>query len=79
MITKLYSAGHWMKLVFNLLFFLCSLYLLEDKSFSLSEKQIKKICKREKRESTCIENLKEKKSNLQKGILIEIPIIPFKN
>ena len=68
-----------MKLVFNLLFFLFTFSFLGDKSFSLSENQIKKICKREKRESTCVENLKEKKSNLKKGILIEIPIIPFKN
>ena len=49
-----------------------------DKSFSLTDYQIKKFCKKEKRQTTCIKNLQEKKSNLQKGNLIEIPVIPYK-
>jgi len=40
--------------------------------------QIKKICKNEKRKLTCLKNLKEKRSNLQKGNYIEIPVIPYK-
>ena len=68
-----------MKLVLNLIFFLFVFIILGDKSFSLSEYQIRKICKKERRESTCIRNLKEKKSNLQKGNLIEIPTIPYKS
>ena len=67
-----------MKLAFKLFLFLFALSILEDKSFSLSDYQIKKICKKELRASTCIKNLQEKKSNLQKGKLIEIPIIPYK-
>ena len=39
----------------------------------------RKICEKERRKSICIENLQEKKINLQKGNLIEIPVIPFKN
>ena len=68
-----------MKLASNLSLFLFSLFILGDKSFSLSNYQIKKICERKKTESTCIKKLQEKRSKLQKGILIEIPVIPYKN
>ena len=67
-----------MKLLLNLCLFLFSLFLLGEKSFSITDYQIKKICKKEKREFTCIKNLKEKRSNLQKGNYIEIPVIPYK-
>ena len=67
-----------MKLLLNLCLFLSSLFLLGEKSFSITDYQIKKICKKEKREFTCIKNLKEKRSNLQKGNHIEIPVIPYK-
>ena len=60
----------------SLLFFV--LVISGDKSFSLTDYQIKKICRREKSESFCIKNLREKKINLQKGNLIEIPVIPYK-
>ena len=73
-----------MKLTLNLFLLLFSLVIFEDKSFSLTNYQIKKICKKEKkglkeRESNCIKNLIEKRYNLQKGNLIEIPVIPFKD
>ena len=67
-----------MKLAFKLFLFLFALTTLEEKSFSLTDFQIKKICKKELRASTCVKNLNEKKSNLQKGKLIEIPVIPHK-
>ena len=67
-----------MKLVLNLYLFLFTLVTFSDKSFSLTDYQIKKICKKEKRESRCIKNLKEKRSNFQKGNIIEIPVIPYK-
>ena len=67
-----------MKLVLNLSLFLLALVILGDKSFALTDYQIKKICKKEKRESTCIKNLQEIRSNLQKGDPIEIPIKPYK-
>ena len=67
-----------MKLAFNLSFFLFALFTFSDKSFSFSDYQIKKICKKEKKESICIKDLQEKRSNLQKGNLIEIPVIPYK-
>ena len=66
-----------MKLAINIILVLFSLVILEDKSFSLTDYQIKKICKKEKRESSCVKNLKDKRSNLQKGNSIEIQIIPY--
>ena len=67
-----------MKLSLNAFLFLIALFIFGDKSFSLTDYQIKKICKKEKRVSICIKNLQDKKSNLQKGNLIEIPVIPYK-
>ena len=62
----------------NLCLFLLALFTFSDESFSLTDYQIKKICKKEERELTCIRNLQEKRSNLQKGKLIEIPVSPYK-
>ena len=67
-----------MKLVLNLSFFLFALLTFGNKSFSLSDYQIRKICSKEKRPLSCIKNLQDKKSNLRKGNLIEIPVIPYK-
>ena len=68
-----------MKLVVNLFLFSLAFISFSDKSFSLTDYQIKKICKKDKRVSTCIKNLQEKRANLQKGNLIEIPVIPYKD
>ena len=68
-----------MKLFLNLSLFLFSLLLIGEKSFAITDFQIKKICKKEKRELTCIKNLQEKRFNLQKGNYIEIPVIPYKS
>ena len=67
-----------MKLALNLSLFLFTAFILGNKSFSLTDSQIKQICKKEKKVSKCITNLQKKKSNLQKGNLIEIPVIPYK-
>ena len=67
-----------MKLALSLALFLFALFTFSDKSFSLTDYQINKICTKEQRKSMCIKNLKEKRSNLQKGKLIEIPIKPYK-
>ena len=67
-----------MKLALNLCLTIFVLFIFGDKSFSLTDYQIKKICKNEKRKSTCINLLKEKRSNLQKGNLIEIPVLHYK-
>ena len=67
-----------MKLALKLFLFLFASLILVDKSFSLTDYQIKKLCKKESRVSKCIKNFQEKKYNMQKGKLIEIPVIPYK-
>ena len=67
-----------MKLVINLYLFIFTLVILGNESFSLTDYQIKKICKNDKSESNCIKNFREKRSNLQKGNAIEIPVMPYK-
>ena len=67
-----------MKLALNLSLYLIAFFILENKSFALTDYKIKKFCQKEKRELLCIKILKEKRSNLQKGNLIEIPVIPYK-
>ena len=67
-----------MKLALKSSLFLLILVILGDKSLSLSDYQINNICKKEKIKSICKKNLKEKRSNLQEGKLIEIPVIPYK-
>ena len=67
-----------MKLALNLSLFLLT-FTIGDKSLSLSDFQIKKICREVKRESHCIKNMQEKRSNLHNGNKIEIPVIPYKD
>ena len=67
-----------MKLGFNLSLFLLVFFSLSTESVSLTDYQIKKYCKKEKRVSLCIKDLQEKRSNLQKGKLIEIPVETYK-
>ena len=67
-----------MKLVLNLSMFLLAFFSFSNESLSLTDYQIKRFCKKEKRVSLCIKNLKEKRSDLQEGKLIEIPVTPYK-
>ena len=67
-----------MKLALNLCLFLVAFLTLGNKSFSLTDYQIKKFCKNEHKVSSCINKIQEKKSKLKKGELIEIPVIPYK-
>ena len=67
-----------MKLVLNLSWFLLVFFSFSNESFSLSDYQIKKYCTKEKKVYSCIKNLKEKRSNLQKGKPIEIDVVPYK-
>tara|TARA_A100001388_G_scaffold259111_1_gene226170 strand:+ start:517 stop:687 length:171 start_codon:yes stop_codon:yes gene_type:complete len=53
-------------------------FSFSDGSFSLTDSQIKKFCRKEKKVFSCIENLKKRKSDLQKGKFIEIPVKPYK-
>ena len=67
-----------MEKILNFLLFLFALLTFGERAFSLSDYKIEQICKKEKRELICIKNLEDKRSNLQKGNLIEIPVIPYK-
>ena len=67
-----------MKMVLNFSIFLLAFFSFSNESISLTDYQIKKFCAKEKRVSLCIKNLKEKRSDLQKGKLIEIPVKPYK-
>ena len=67
-----------MNLLLNFSIFLLAFFSFSNESFSLSDFQIKRFCAKEKRVSLCIKNLQEKRSDLQKGKLIEIPIKPYK-
>jgi len=67
-----------MKLVLNFSMFLLAFFSFSNEAFSLTDYQIKRFCAKEKKVSLCIKNLKEKRSDLQKGKLIEIPVIPYK-
>ena len=67
-----------MKLLLDFSTFLLAFFSFSNESFSLSDFQIKRFCTKEKRVSLCIKNLQEKRSDLQKGKLIEIPVTPYK-
>ena len=67
-----------MKLVFNFSIFLLAFFSFSNKSLSLTDYQIKRFCAKEKRVSLCIKILREKRSDLQKGKPIEIPVTPYK-
>ena len=67
-----------MKFLINLSMFLLALFSFSNKSFSLTDYQIKRFCKKEKKVSLCIKKLQEKRSDLQEGKLIEIPVKPHK-
>ena len=67
-----------MKLLLNFSMFLLAFFSFSNESFSLTDFQIKRFCKKEKRVSLCIKNLQEKRSDLQKGKQIEIPVTPYK-
>jgi len=67
-----------MKLVLNFSMFLLTFFSFSNESFSLTDYQIKRFCAKDKRVSLCIKNLQEKRSDLQKGKQIEIPVTPYK-
>ena len=67
-----------MKLRLNLSLFLLVFFSFSNESLSLTDYQIKRYCTKEKKVSSCIKDLKEKRSDLQKGKLIEIPVTPYK-
>ena len=67
-----------MKSRLNLFLFLLFLFPFCNESFALTDYQIKRFCKKEKKVYSCIKDLQEKRYYLQKGKLIEIPVSPYK-
>ena len=67
-----------MKSFLKSLLYLLVLFSYENSGYALSENQIKKLCEKNPRRSSCIENLKFKKLRMLRGDRIEIPVIPFK-
>ena len=67
-----------MKFALSLYLSLLAFSTLYDETFSLTNYQISKICKKEKRVSICIKKIQEKRDKLKNGDLIEIPVIPYK-
>ena len=67
-----------MKLAFNLSFFLFSFFLFSNELNSMTDYQIKKICKKERRYISCKRDLQEKRYKLENGNFIEIPVKPYK-
>ena len=67
-----------MKFAFSFSMFLFAFFSVSNESLSLTDYQIKRFCTKDKRVSLCIKNLQEKRSDLQKGKLIEIPVKPYK-
>ena len=67
-----------MKSVIYLTLTLLTLGITSEKSFSMTNYKIKNICKKERRFYSFVKNLQEKRSILQKGKFIEIPVIPYK-
>ena len=67
-----------MKFILKFFMFLLAFFSFNNESFSLTDYQIKRFCAKEKRVTLCIKSLKEKRSDLQKGKLIEIPVTSYK-
>ena len=59
------------------LFLLSLIFSLE--TYSISNYQIFKICKRERKEKACIKKLKLKRELIYEGKPIEIPVYPYKS
>ena len=67
-----------MKLVLKFSIFLLAFFSFNNESLSLTDYQIKRYCTKQKRISSCIKDLQEKRSKLQEGKHIEIPVVPYK-
>ena len=67
-----------MKFLTNLILFLIISLIHENKVFALSDYRIKNICRKEKKRTKCINELKIKRLDLIQGKQIEIPVLPFK-
>ena len=68
-----------MILVTKLFLLLLLSILVSVDTYSMTNTEIIKICRRARKKKLCIRRLKTKKENLNKGRPITIPVVPFKN
>ena len=64
-----------MKSIFTYLFLLT----FSLNAFSITNKEINKICQKEVNKFLCVKRLKINRFRLNKGTPIEIPVVPYKN
>ena len=67
-----------MKLVLNSSIFILFFLTFSNETYSLTSYQRKKYCRKDESLSKCIKKLEQKRSILQKGKFIEIPVIPYR-
>ena len=77
-LNKLMRKTMKLKLRLSLFLSLLTFFVFSNESFALTDYQIKIYCEKKKREFSCRKDLQEKRSNLQTGKPIEIPVIPHK-
>ena len=67
-----------MKIIPSLIIILQIFFFFNLEAYSISNLEIYKICKKQRREKECIKRLKTNRELLKEGRPIEIPVIPFK-
>ena len=68
-----------MKLFFKIFSLILISLVLTLETYSISNYQILKICKRKIKEKACIKKLKLKRELIYEGKPIEIPVYPYKS
>ena len=68
-----------MKLSYKLFLLVLFSIVLTSETYPMSNYQIFKICKRERKEKACIKKLKLKRELIYEGKPIEIPVYPYKS
>jgi len=67
-----------MKYLLFTILFLLAIFINDKKLSAMTDYEIIKICKNERKKRNCIANLKERNINLLKGKRIKIPVIKYK-
>ena len=68
-----------MKLFLKLSSLIIIFSMLGLETYSISNSQILKICRRKRREKACIKRLKFNRELILKGKPIEVPVYPYKS
>ena len=54
-------------------------FFLVLETYAITNFEINKICRKERKVKECIKRIKTNRQNLNNGIPIEIPVVPYKN